>query len=160
MKTVKRKYFLGTAKEKAYLDKMNADGYELVSAAPFTYVFEKTDRQVNYEYVMLKHGKRSYLAFNYKERDPNAKAVYANGDCALFKKAVEDGEFTLFSDTDEKRLNRAQKKTSFNTNMTIFIALTVIFITLGKNATPSIVCAVLSALLAITNYFNLKNMIE
>ena len=49
--TVFHKIFFSFADECGWLEKMNKEGYELMSAAPLTFRFEKTNNTVNYEYI-------------------------------------------------------------------------------------------------------------
>ena len=84
--TVKHRMFFSFVDEKRWLEKMNSDGLELMRAAPFKFEFEKTDIPVLYEYVPLRHGRKSFSALNYKKKDKYLKAVYAKADMALFRK--------------------------------------------------------------------------
>ena len=83
------KIFLTAALEKKWLDQMSQNGFELLSRKGFSYEFKKSSRQTFYQYVFLKHGKKSFLQLDYKKRDPKAKLVYGGSEFALFKRKGE-----------------------------------------------------------------------
>lgn len=97
---IKRKIFFSFASEKSWLDGMNENGYELMSFSPFTYDFEKTDRRVEYTYIPLSSGRKSFIKLNHKQSDPDAAAIYANYERALFKKNEQLGKIRIMSPQD------------------------------------------------------------
>lgn len=130
---IKRKIFFSVADEREFLNKMNSEGYELVKASPFTYVFEKTDREVNYQHIPIKNGRRGFSALDYKTRDSDAKAVYLKNDIALFKKPSDKGGFSILPQS-EIELRLAKRRTKQNNLAVCFIALGVLLATLGSRA--------------------------
>lgn len=149
-----KKFFRSFLKEKRWLEKMNGDGYELMSAAPFTYTFEKTGKQTAYEYVFLKKGRKSYIEFDYKSKDSDAKAVYANGYVALFKKPVKKGEFTLFKSFSDKRTNYMKRRSSLYIGAVAYVAGFAISVLLWQrlDALPLLFVGIAFAVLGINNY--------
>ena len=119
-----RKMFLSFIGEKRWLEKMNRDGYEPTRVTPYTYEFEKTDKSVVFEYVFLKNGKKSFDALDYKQKDADAKAVYANAEVALFKKPADKGAFTILTES-QKKVNLLRKRSSLYTECLIFLAVTM-----------------------------------
>ncbi len=151
---IKKKFFLSFVNEKRWLEKMNGDGFELVKAAPFTYQLEKTDKKIIYEYVCFKHGKRDFDNFNYKLKDSGAKAVYLNGETALFKKDAQKGEFTLFASADEKKLNYLRRRSSLYMTSLCFLAASVCCLMLYRRLEASIMLAFCIACALLTlSYF-------
>ena len=121
--------FLSFIGEKRWLEKMNRDGYEPTRVTPYTYEFEKTDKSVVFEYVFLKNGKKSFDALDYKQKDADAKAVYANAEVALFKKPADKGAFTILTES-QKKVNLLRKRSSLYTECLIFLAVTMMLIML------------------------------
>ena len=128
--TVKHRMFFSFVDEKRWLEKMNSDGLELMRAAPFKFEFEKTDIPVLYEYVPLRHGRKSFSALNYKKKDKYLKAVYAKADMALFKKPESKGKPELLT-SDERLLAFARYKSSVSMYALMMLALTAVFILLS-----------------------------
>lgn len=120
--TVVHKFFLSFADELRWLEKMNKDGYELMSVSPMTYKFEKNDNRVQYEYIPLRHGKKSFIALDYKNKDKNTKVVYASYDIALFKKSQNKGLPAILT-TKEKRLAFERYRSSLSLHSIIYIAI-------------------------------------
>lgn len=151
---IKKKFFLFFDSEKKWLKKMNNEGYELVKAGPFTYQFEKTDVKLDYEYVFLKNGKKSYDNLDYKSKDPDAKAVYANAETALFKKPCDKGEFTIFQSLDEKKKNYLAKRSSLYTESICFLGATFMFLMLFSRQKMIIMLlfAIVTALLTLRSF--------
>ena len=146
-----KKIFLSFVGEKRWLEKMNEEGYELMSAAPFTYTLEKTDERVTYEYVYLKKGKKSFDELDYKSRDRDARAVYANAETALFKKPVSKGEITIFSGDSERRLNLLKRRSAVYTESICLFAAVMLLCMLWSrtSAIVTLLFAALSGALAI-----------
>ncbi len=126
---VVKKFFLSFANEKIWLEKMNAEGYELMRVLPFRYDFEKTDREVAYAYAPLRRGRRTL--FELKGRDAGASLVYANGEMSLFKKPALAGAPRLFNTVSEKKLAFYKYKSSLTTNSLVMLAGAAIFTLLG-----------------------------
>lgn len=120
--TVKHRMFFSFVDEGRWLEKMNSDGLELMRAAPFKFEFEKTDTQVQYEYVPLCGGKSHFSVLNYKKKDKNLKAVYAKSDMALFKKPKSKGKSELLTNA-ELFLAFARYKSSISINALIMLHL-------------------------------------
>ena len=117
-----RKLFISHTAEKKWLESMNAKGYELVSAAPFSYTLEKTGKRVSYEYIPLRKGKRTFDALDYKKKDKSARAVYCKSDMALFKKPADAGAFTV-ADEGEKRIMFAWYRNGIWTRALVYLAV-------------------------------------
>lgn len=154
----KYKFFFSADAERKWLENINRLGYEPVSASLFSYTFEKTDREMQFEYVFLKNGKKSYKEFNYKSRDPRSKAVYANADRALFKKQKTQGDFELFSSRAEKMLNVEQKRSSLNTQALVYLGMVLICLLLSNGISMISwvmrACVAVFALLAVYDYIS------
>ena len=103
------KIFLTVYSEKKWLEKQAESGYELIKRDGFTYIFEKTEKQVCYGYVFLKNGKKSFQALDYKKKDGKAVAVYGNGYVALFKRYDTKPEILT---RDELKLNYLRHRQS------------------------------------------------
>ena len=132
MKTIHRMFF-SFFDEKRWLDKMNEDGFELMRASLFTYVFEKTDKRVRYEYIPLRRGRKSFLALDYKNKDKDVKAVYGKSDMALFKKPADKGAPSVMT-AGEKRLAFERYKSSLSVYSLVFFALAAMFALLARRA--------------------------
>lgn len=132
MKTIHRMFF-SFFDEKRWLDKMNEDGFELMRASLFTYVFEKTDKSVRYEYIPLRRGRKSFLALDYKNKDKDVKAVYGKSDMALFKKPADKGASSVMT-AGEKRLAFERYKSSLSVYSLVFFALAAMFALLARRA--------------------------
>ena len=160
----KYKFFLSPESEIRWLESMNRLGFEPVSASLFSYTFEKTGRELEFCHVFLKKGKKSYREFDYKSRDPQSKAVYANADRALFKKEKAKGGFNLFSNSAERLLNAEQKRASLNTQALIYLGLvlicTLLFNSISVVAIISRICLFVFAFLAIYDYFTSVNLLK
>lgn len=124
MKKIHRIFF-SFFDEKRWLDKMNEDGFELMHASLFTYAFEKTDKRVRYEYIPLAHGRKSFLALDYKTKDKDVKAVYGKSDMALFKKPADKGTPSVLT-AAEKRLAFARYRSSLSIYSLVFFAAAAI----------------------------------
>lgn len=120
--TVFHKIFFSFADECGWLEKMNKEGYELMSAAPLTFRFDKTNNTVNYEYIPLKRGKKSFLALDYKKKDKDLKAIYATSDMALFKKTKSKGLPELMT-INEKKLAFERYRSSLSLHGIIYTAV-------------------------------------
>ena len=149
---VRKKFFISFLKEYEWLESKNRNGYELESRKLNCYNVSKTLVPVEYEYVFLKKGKKSYKEFDYKSRDKDAKAVYANADVLLVKKPLVKGDITVFSGREEKLRNAAEKRTSLNISALIMLGIALILSVLMRILTPLKwvffavdVCLVLSA---------------
>lgn len=153
----KYKFFFSAESELKWLESINRLGYEPVSASLFSYTFEKTDREMQFEHVFLKSGKRSYKEFNYKSRDNKAKAVYANGDRALFKKPTSQGGFELFSSNAERLLNAEQKRASLNTQALIYLGAVLICTLLSESI--SVLAWVMRAGVAVFGFLSVYDYI-
>lgn len=81
---------------------MSQDGFELMSRKGFTYEFGQTSKAIFYQYVFLKHGKKTFLQLNYKKLDPKAKLVYGGSEFALFKR---NGQAPEVLDRSKLRIN-------------------------------------------------------
>lgn len=123
---VRNKFFLTFLKEHEWLISKNRNGYELDSRRAFRYDIKKTCIPVNYEYVFLKKGKKSYKAFDYKSKDPEAKAVYANADILLIKKPMTKGDITVFASDTERKRNAAEKRTALNISSLLLLGTALI----------------------------------
>ncbi len=152
---IKHKLFFSLTAQKQFLDTMNKKGYELIGAAPFTYKFEKTNRAVCYQFIPVK-GRNGYLALDYKNKDKNAKAIYAKSDVVLFKKIADKGDFTIISENELKL--RLAKRKSKNYNLSLcLIALGILMATLGSRVSSlpltllSVIVLVLSFIMMITS---------
>ncbi len=152
--TVKHRMFFSFVDEGRWLEKMNSDGLELMRAAPFKFEFEKTDTQVQYEYVPLRRGKKSFSALNYKKKDKNLKAVYAKSDMALFKKPKSKGKSELLTNA-ELFLAFARYKSSISINALIMLAFTAVFILLAGRTGLAVlyIPALLFLLAACGNFY-------
>lgn len=104
------KIFLTVYGEKKFLEKKAAEGYELVKRVGFSYIFEKTGKDVHYGYVFLKKGRKSFIALDYKKKDGDAKAVYGNGYVALFKKYNEKPSVLPYEQRKVNYLEYRQKR--------------------------------------------------
>lgn len=114
------KIFLTVYAEKKWLESQAKIGYELTKRDGFTYIFEKTDRQVCYSYVFLKNGRKSFQALDYKNKDKKACAIYGNGYVALFKRYDEKPEIL---GRDELKLNFLRHRQSrFTSALCIMVA--------------------------------------
>ncbi|MBQ8605919.1 MAG: hypothetical protein IJ408_04210 [Clostridia bacterium] len=154
---VRRKLFLSFLKEYQWLVHKNRNGYELDSRRLFNYDIKKTLVPVSYEYVFLKNGKRSYKEFDYKSKDPDAKAVYANSDILLVKKPISLGKITVFKSADEKKQNALKKRASLNTTALVLLGIALIMTVFMKILSPFaivfLIADVFLILLAGYNYF-------
>ena len=152
--TVKHRIFLSFADEKRWLENMNRDGYELMSVSPFTYTFEKTDTAVFYEYIPLSRGRKSFKSLDYKKKDRDMRAVYANSEMALFKKPLDKDMPKLMS-VSEKLLAFAKYRVSLSTYALVFLAVGAIFIMLGGRAGIPLMYApaILFVLLALNDFY-------
>ena len=152
-----RKIFLSAEDEHKFLKQMNGKGFELMSASPFTYNFDKTDREVAYQYIPIK-GRRGYNALDYKSKDKDAKAVYAKSDIALFKKSADKGDFTILSANELNLRLIKRRSAAFNRSLAL-IALCALLATLGAraNSTPPVILSAILLVFAIIGIIKNKN---
>lgn len=106
------KIFLTVYGEKKFLKKKAAEGYELIKRVGFSYIFEKTKKDVFYSYVFLKNGRKSFVALDYKKKDSEATAVYGNGFVALFKRYEQKPSVMPYEQLKLNYLNYRQRRTS------------------------------------------------
>ena len=132
MKTIHRMFF-SFFDEKRWLDKMNEDGFELMRASLFTYVFENTGKSVRYEYIPLRRGRKSFLALDYKNKDKDVKAVYGKSDMALFKKPADKGAPSVMT-AGEKRLAFERYKSPLSVYSLVYFAVAAMFALLARRS--------------------------
>ena len=135
----------------------NHNGYELETRKGVRYDMKRTLMPVSYEYVFLPKGRKSYKAFDYKSKDPDARAVYANGDVLLVKKPLSKGDITVFNSIDDKKLNAAKKRTSLNKSALLLIGVALIVSALMKIISPLrlifLIIDIVLVLMAGYNYY-------
>jgi hypothetical protein len=153
---IRRKYFLSFLKEKDWLVHKNRNGYELVSRRGFNYDIKKTLIPVEYEYVFLKKGKKSYKEFDYKSKDAEAQAIYANGDILLLKKPLSKGEISVFSNSTERINNANEKRAALNITAIVQLGCALIISALIKFIPPlRIILAIASIPFIAMSLYNL-----
>lgn len=148
------KIFLSFADEERWLYKMNEDGYELVRASLFTFAFEKTGKAVKYSYIPLKHGRRSFTALDYKNRDADIKAVYANSEMALFKKPTDSGEQRLLSRSELLKAY-AVYRSSLSVHAVVYVAVFAMLSMLytRMHAPAALIPAALFLIIGVLNFY-------
>ena len=134
------KLFFTTNGEKKWLEKMAREGMLLVKRRGFTYIFEKTDKQIFYRHIFLKKGRQSFARLDYKQKDKDAKAVYGNGYVALFYRL---GEEPCILPRDKLRSNYLMHKQRRTTGYLCYFMASLIVAMVARYLWPLwLLCAV------------------